>query len=560
MKILTQALIYPMDSENRPVAAMAWDKGRIVRLGDPAELRSAFPGAEIVRADGNVVVPGFIDPHIHFLQGILYRNALDCSPEKIASIEGLRAVLARACDGRPGTHWIVGQGYDPAVLPGRRAPHRRDLDAACPDHPVVIFHYSFHECVANSKALELAGITKDSKDPFAGQIEMDKAGPTGRLIETAMEKVHRLSQDFLLALHRETLLDAFSKAQSGLFSKGITRIGDPAVDASMTDFYTAADEKGKLRIPVVLHFCSNRQMLLLPWDVVTGPRPVQDSPNLIAGPLKIFLDGGDRAGMVLTLGQYALTCLATLVRCLKKASLDPLRTASRSPARLGRDLKVHIGTLMAPVRDSVGLAEKAVENGFPLCFHAIGNEAVRQAVEIIQRVRQAHPAGVPPRIEHALFADDALIGEIKKQGITIVTQPCFLSHMSRDNLPFLPGLKPMPIRSYNDAGIRVAGSSDWPVASCDPLLAMHHAVTRETIGKETLRPDEAVSPGRAMALYTTEAAHALGCSREVGSLEPDKQADFVVLDSDPFLTSRGMKHIRVCQTWLRGERVYAADE
>lgn len=557
MNIIVNASIYPMDKSCVPVSAMAWQNGRILRLGRESDLVNEFPSARLIDAHGRTIVPGFIDPHIHFLQGILYRRALDCSPDNAPTIDALKNRLSIACHGKPATSWIIGQGYDPTAFTDGKGPTRYDLDQACPDNPAVVFHYSFHECVANSKALDLAGIDENTKSPYAGKIQKDSDGrPTGLLIETAMAKVHLLSQNFLLQYGKEDILLEFSKAQADLFASGITRIGDPAVDTGMIDFYREADKQGQLHLPVVFHFCSNHQMLTLPWDVVSQPPPAFDSPNLICGPLKIFLDGADRAGVELSLGQYALTCIATLWRSLKQFSLKPIQVAGRSPSRLRRDFKVHIGTMMAKKQDGINLAEKATKMGFALCFHAIGNEAVKQAVEIIKKVRHRHPAEAPPRIEHALFVDDTLIRKIREQSIAIVTQPGFLSHMSKENVPFLPGLKQMPLKSYLNTGIRVAGSSDWPVASHDPLLAMHHAISRETVNGETLQINEAITLQEAMMLYTTQAAHVLGCSADAGTLEAGKRADFIVLNSNPFTDPSRLKKMKVSQTWIGGKRVF----
>ncbi|MEH0021438.1 MAG: amidohydrolase [Desulfobacter sp.] len=561
MKILVNARIYTMAGSTRPVAAMAWDNDRIARLGTREELCARFPDAALVDARGNTVFPGFIDPHIHFLQGVLYRYALDCTPDKTPSLDALKAAVQLAGKGLENGSWVVGQGYDPASFDGLRPPDRNDLDQACPDNPVVLFHYSLHECVANSKALELAGIGPESQNPPAGEIEKDRKGiPTGRLIETAMEKVHLLSQRFLFAHRREAVLETFSKAQSDLFAKGITRIGDPAVDGEMIEFYREADEKNQLHLPIILHFCSNRQMLNLPWDIVETPRLKQEeltpSQNLIPGPLKIFLDGANRAGIKVTPTAFILTVFATLFRCIKQLSLDPLRVAGRSPATFGKDFRFHLGTLMADVPDGIRLAKKAVNMGFPLCFHAIGNEAVKQALDIIKAVRKDHPMDAPPRIEHAMILDQDLIDEIKALDITIVTQPALLSHMSKDNIPYMPGLCQMPFKSLVDKGIRLSGSSDWPVDSFDPLLAIHHAVTRETIGGYILDPHEALSVEEAVNLYTSTAAHTLGCARDAGTLEPEKRADFIVLDADPFMSDKEIKNINILETWVAGEKVY----
>ena len=561
MKLLINATVYPMAGRQMRAEAMAWEKGRIVAVGRQADLTGRFPRAQTVDTRGGIVVPGFIDPHIHFLPGILYRRALDCSAANAPTVDALKAILSRAARSRPADHWVIGQGYDPWEYPDRKPPTRHDLDAACPNHPTAIFHYSFHECVANSKALALAGIDRHTSDPFAGQIRKDRNGrPDGGLIETAMAEVHRLSQQFLLNHCREAILAELPAAQQDLFACGITRIGDPAVDSGAYGLYAQAYSRDILQLPVVVHFCSDRHMFKLPWDVLSAPFPPSPNPRLIHGPLKIFLDGADRAAVEMSLGKFLLTCAATLIRCCRERSPDPLMLAGRSPSRLGKDLKVRFGTMMAETEEGIQLARKATQMGFPLAFHAIGNQAVNQAVEIVRQVRNTHPTAAPPRIEHALFLEDETIRAIQELGIAVVTQPAFLPHMDPTNVPYLPGFRQMPINTFLASGIRVAGSSDWPVASHDPLLAMHHAVTRTTRGQHVLQPEESVTVEAAMAMYTTEAAYVLGCGHEVGSLEAGKRADFLVLTNDPYRHAQDLtNHVEVRQTWLDGKRVFSRE-
>jgi predicted amidohydrolase YtcJ len=146
---------------------------------------------------------------------------------------------------------------------------------------------------------------------------------------------------------------------------------------------------------------------------------------------------------------------------------------------------------------------------------------------------------------------------MKALGVILVTQPYFLTHMNRDNVPLLPGIKQLPLRSVLDAGVPVAGSSDWPVASYEPLKAIERAVSRKTVGEEVLQPREAVTVKEALAMYTKGAAHALNCEKDVGSLEVGKRADFVLLSDDPLRAAESSQNSpQVEQTWLGGNRVY----
>jgi hypothetical protein len=404
----------------------------------------------------------------------------------------------------------------------------------------------------------LAGINGQTPQPFAGEIVKDKGGePTGHLIETAMAAVQPLSRDGLIQQNKGRILEQLSLAQTDLFASGITRIGDPAVPSALESLYTEAYAGNLFEIPVVLHYCSNEHALLLPWDLVEDPRTAPEIPQMIAGPMKIFLDGADRAAIELSLGQFLQTSIATLFRCLATRSLDPIRTASRSPVQFVEGRRARFGKRMAGTDDCIRLVSRAAGQGMSPAFHALGNAAIQQAIEIVEGAREALKGLHPPRIEHGVFLDDKLIMKMKALGMILVTQPCFLTHMNRENVPYLPDMKQLPLRSVIDAGIRVAGSSDWPVASYEPLKGIERAVSRKTVGEEVLQPREAISVREAISMYTSGGAYALNCEKDVGSLEIGKRADFVLLSVDPFnAVENAWNSPQVEQTWLGGKRVY----
>ncbi len=573
MKLLQNVIIHKMDGAFSVADGMVWEDERIVAIGSVDELATRYPGAERVDGQGFTALPGFIDPHIHLLDGVIYQKSLDCSHEKARTISALKDLLRESASERAPGQWVVGQGYDPWEYPEKRTPTRKDLDEACPDHPVVVFHYSFHECAANSRALDLAGVNSRTPQPFAGEIVKDEDGePTGHLIETAMAAVQPVSRDSLIQQSKGQILNQLALAQTDLFASGITRIGDPAVPYALEALYTEAFERDLLQIPIVLHYSSREHALLLPWDLIDDPRAAPEVPQMIAGPMKVFLDGADRAAMELSFGQFIQTSIATLFRCLAERSLDPLRTASRSPVEFTHGLRARFGTMMAGTDDCIRLVSQAAGQGMSPAFHALGNAAIRQAIEIVEGAQEALEGLHPARIEHGVFLDDELIMKMKKLGMILVTQPYFLTHMSRDNVPYLPGIRQLPLRSVLDAGIRVAGSSDWPVASHEPLEAIERAVSRKTAGEEVLQPEEAISVKEAFAMYTNGGAYALNCERDVGSLEAGKRADFVLLSNDPlgpkesstnsplWPVENSLNPPRVEQTWLGGKRVYCRSE
>jgi predicted amidohydrolase YtcJ len=558
MKVLHNVLVHKMDTDFSTATALAWEEGTIAAVGEAGELLKRYPDAGRIDGDGRSVLPGFIDPHIHFAAGLLMKGALDLSPERAPTLEAAMELLRESAARLSAGRWVVGQGYDPWQYDDKRVPTRGDLDRACPDHPALIIHYSGHEGVANSRALHLADITRDTPAPFAGEVKKDRNGePNGHLVELAMGPVELMARTDTIERTRPDLLRRLAAEQQSLYRCGVTRFADPATSTELEAIYREALEGGYLKPPLHIYPGSDRGQFELPWDALDRASTGSGDDRLRVGPLKIFLDGADRCAMSLSARQIAATTAATMVRAVRGRSLDPIRASTRSPVRPGRDLRFHAGILTTDVGECRRLAASAVDRGFTLAFHAIGNEAIAMAVDAIESCRERHAAAPPPRIEHGLFLDDRLIRRIADLGIAIVTQPYLLTHMDSENVPFLPGLRQMPLRSLMQAGVRVSGSSDWPVAPYQPLLAIERAVTRVTRGDERLQPEESISINRALSMYTREAAHAIGCETEAGTLEKGKRADFIMLSDNPLEVREGeWGGLRVTNTWLAGEAVF----
>lgn len=559
MKIMHNVTVYTMDKDFTTGDTIVWDRKRIVEVGERKALFEKYKKAERIDGEGKIVLPGFIDPHIHFMDGFLLQGVFDCSEDNITTIDSLKKSLSEVGKKFRQDQWIIGQGYDPWMFPDKKGPDRYDLDEICPDNPVMIIHYSLHESIVNSRALEIAGIDRNTPQPFGGEIVKDKNGsPTGHLVETAHTRLKSFARKSQIRRLNAELDERLNTGQKMLLEYGITRIGDPAVSSPSRDIYQKVSGNGFLSIPVFMYPCNDENNFELPWDKVDGSFSWRSSGSLMVGPLKIFLDGADRAAVVLNFKQFLKTLFMTLLNCIRSKSLDPIRTSTRSPFRLGKDLKLHFGVKMAKADECRKLVSKAIDKGFTLAFHAIGNEAVKQVIETMEQSGGKHKNYPPARIEHGLFLDDELIRKIRDLHMAVVTQPYFLTHMDKENVPHLPGIKQLPLRSLIDAGVRVAGGSDWPVASCDPLLAVERAVTRITKGEEVLQENEAISVKEAVSMYTCWAAEILGCSQDVGSLEPGKRADFILLSADPFA---GLKvkwdDIKVIATFLCGEMVFS---
>jgi hypothetical protein len=548
-----------------PSDAVAYHDGRIVAVGPAASVINVVgPEAEVIDLGGRAVVPGFVDAHHHVAWAALYRGTVDCRPGVAGRIDEIRARVRVAAASVPRGGWVLGYGYDDRALEERRAPTRQELDDACPDRPVLLVHVSAHQAVANSRALEAAGIGRASPDPPGGRIERGRRGePTGRLYETALSLAERLAAAELTARDPNGFLDRLEAYERELFALGITRVADPTVTTDLMRLYRQSRADGRLRMPVVMMPVSDHGYLARPDDVLRrldGEVTGEGADVLRVGPLKLFFDGGDNCALCVSLAQGMASAFTTVLRMLRARTLAPLRLAARTRGRLGRDRRLHTGIrYYATDESAIRIARGAVERGFALAVHAVGNEAVAQAVRVLGAVRARHPAGWPPRIEHATFTDDALLAAIADHDLTVVSQPSFLRMSSLEQTPPLRGMHVLALRRMLEARIRLAGSSDGPVVTTNPLDGVRDAVYRRTPSGVVVGADEAVEPLDALVMYTRAAAAACGCLDVTGTLAPGKRADLLVLSGDP-CSRAALPGVRVCETILGGVTVFRTED
>jgi predicted amidohydrolase YtcJ len=441
MKVFLGGTIYPMAGDATTVEAVAVDGRTIVAVGSrEAVLHQAGPGATVIDLQGQTLIPGFIDAHHHLSIAVLYEGAADCRQGSVRSIAEIQQRLQAAATTLPPDAWVIGYGYDAFMLSDRRHPTRHDLDAACPDHPVMLMHFSFHQCVANSKALALAGIGRASTDPTGGIIERQPNGlPNGILLETAMANVESLARHDLAARDADGFRARLRRYQTQLFAAGITRLADAAVSADLRRMYQDAKEAGDLRMPVVMMPVAEGGYLAHPWDCLDGPVTGEGSDELHMGPLKLIFDGGENCAVCLSVVQIAHIAGRTLEHIVRTGSLGILKAFSRGKLRWGRDGHLHSGIRHYPDDETaIKLAQKAADRGFSLAIHAMGNEAVAQALRVHSAVRQPRSDVPPPRIEHLTMADPALLTSLAGQGITAVVQPGFVDALT----PALPSGRP----------------------------------------------------------------------------------------------------------------------
>ncbi|MFG1946672.1 amidohydrolase [Nonomuraea sp. NPDC048826] len=509
--------------------------GVIAAVGAERELAAQAPRHETVDLDGGLLTPGFTDAHMHPVQAGLERAACD-----LAEVYGLREYLGAVrayADAHPDKEWIAGGGWDMSAFPGG-LPRREQLDFL--DRPAYLIQRDHHAAWVNTRALELAGITRDTPDPADGRIERDPDGtPTGVLHEGAMDLVGLLTPRPAAADLDAALLDA----QAHLFTLGITGwqdaiVGSYAGSQDQLPAYLSAARSGRLRARVVG---------ALWWDRTRG---LDQIGSLLER--RALADGLDRFA-------------ATSVKIMQDGITENFTAATLEPyCRCG-------GTGLSYV-DPAKLREYVAELdrlGFQVHVHAIGERAVREALDGFTGTDPANRH----HIAHLQIIEPSDVPRFAELGVTANLQPLWATHhlqMDELTLPFLGEPRSSwqyPFADLLRHGTRFCAGSDWPVSNADPLQGMHVAVNRTEPGgsvhagyptaQTPFLPEQRIDLATAMTAYT--AGSAWINRSPAGVIEPGRPADLVVLDRDPFtLPETEIWTTRVRMTFVDGEAVHEA--
>ncbi|MGW7300562.1 amidohydrolase [Streptomyces sp. NPDC054829] len=525
--------------EGRTATAVAVTGGRITAVGHDEVRELAGPGTEVVELDGRLLLPGFQDAHVHPVPAGLELAQCDLTGARTAA-ESVAAVRAYA-EAHPEREWITGGGWSMEAFEGG-TPTKELLDAVVPDRPVYLPNRDHHGAWVNSRALERAGITRDTPDPADGRIERDASGaPSGTLQEGAMRLVGRLTPPAT----RQDRVAALLRAQRHLHSLGITAWQDALVGefAGMDDpaeAYLAAARDGSLTARVVG---------ALWWDRGRGAEQI---PELVerraelshgrfrAGTVKLMLDGVAENGTAALLEPYLDGCGCA--------------TANRGTSF------VDPGQLPTFVTELDAL-------GFQCHFHALGDRAVRDALDAIEAARTANGMrDTRHHLAHLQVVHPQDVPRFASLGATANIQPLWAAHepqMDELTIPFLGPERAAwqyPFGALLRSGARLAAGSDWPVSSPDPLAGIHVAVNRVSpdSAAPVFQPGERIGLTEALTAYTAGSAH-VNHLDDTGAVRPGALADLVVLDRDPFaVPPEELASTRVALTYVGGERVYAA--
>lgn len=534
--ILTNGRIITADENNSVAEAVAVWNGRIVAVGDARDVEDLRGrGTEVIDLKGRTMLPGLTDPHVHFADGsaaMLHR--LDCRDfySNVRAIPQIQEKIKAQARQQPKGTWIVAHGspMQDFRMPEKRFPNRHELDEAAPDHPVAI-NFGAHITIANSRALELAGVTGSSGAPAGGAIEFDPASgePTGKLVERAQFLV----KDIMGSYTYQQMQDGIVFAAERCLSRGITTIHDIITNNESVRAYQELvdEERLPVRVSMLIRVIEAKiqKESLLNLGIKTG----YGNDWLKIGGVKMSIDGGITGHVAAFTEPYADDpCNTGLIR-IEQDELD----------------------------ETVDAYHRA---GHRVCIHAIGDKAMDMALDALVKAITANPRrDHRHRVEHLgnWMVDQARLAIIVEHGILPVPNIPFMHYIWESLLDCIGPERledSFNLKTLIDAGIPVTSGSDgpayWPL---DALRDLGTAVSRRNWSGTVVAPDQAIPLDDAIRMFTINAAYNGFEEKVKGSIETGKFADFAVLAEDIYDTPpEKIKDIQVDMTVLDGNIVY----
>ena len=550
--VLRNGKVVTVDPARPEAQAVAVRGGRILAVGSDTEIqRHIGAGTRVIDLEGRLAIPGFVEGHGHFMSLGRAKTILDLSGARNWD-EIVAQVGEAARQARPGD-WILGWGWhqekwDRAPEPSVEGnPVHAALSRISPENPVYLTHASGHAGFANARALEEAGVTTGTPNPDGGEIVRDAGGePTGLLRETAQGAVSaalgrweaRRTPEEREAIRRRQAELAAAEA----LSRGVTSFQDAGVSFETIDFFKRLADEGKL--PVRLYAMVR----------VGSERNESETNESIASKLARYRMVG--------YGDNRLT-----VRSIKRQIDGALGSHGAWLLEPYTDLPRSTGLVLEPVESIRRTAELAIQHGYQVNTHAIGDRANREVLNVYQEVFRAHPDrnDLRWRIEHAQHLHPADIARFAELGVIASMQGI---HATSDG-PWVPGKLgdqraeegAYVWQKLREAGVVVTNGTDVPVENIDPIASYHATVSRRLNDGSVFYPDQRLSRRHALETYTINGAYAAFEEDLKGSLTPGKLADIVVLSEDILTVPEDrIREARVLYTIVGGRVEYQHPE
>jgi hypothetical protein len=533
--VLTGGPVATMDAARRIAEAVAVRDGRIIAVGSARDVGTHVgPLTRVVELDGRMVLPGFQDAHVHPTHGGL--ALIRCGLHDAHGAEEVLDRIRAYAEANPDLPWILGSGWYMADF-ANGTPAKELLDRVAPGRPVFLVNRDGHGAWASSRALELAGIGRDTPDPADGRIERLPDGePQGTLHEGAMRLVDEVAPDPT----PDDVVRGLIAGQAYLHSVGITAWQDAWVAERDDAAYRTLAGRGEL---------TGRVIGALWWDRLRG---LDQVPELIA-----LRDRGP-------VGRYATTSVKFMLDGVMEnytaAMLEPyLDGRGGATANTGIDF-IDPATLAAAVTaiDAAGMQPH---------FHAIGDRAVRNGLDAVEAARGANgPSDTRPHIAHIQLIHPDDLPRFRRIGVVANAQPYWACHEAQMDELTIPFIGPRragwqyPFASLRRAGAMLCMGSDWSVSTANPLLEIEVAVNRvadEHRDAEPFLPEERLTLDECLEAFTIGSAYVNHLDEATGSLEIGKLADLAVLDRDLYAADAGpIGDARVLLTLVEGTAVH----
>ena len=497
--------------------------GRVAKLLHDGDVRPERPS---FRLDGQhrTLLPGLIDAHGH-VSGLGFQ-ALSLDLTETSSLEDAQHKLQRYAAEHETPAWIRGGGWNQEKWKLGRFPTAADLDPFTGDRPALLERVDGHAVLANSAAMKAAGISARTPDPAGGRIERDaKGNPTGLFVDAARKLVDKAAP---APLPRERDA-AMAKAQEILIADGVTATCDMGTSVDDWESLRRLGDTDRLRMRITSYGLGVDTTLTIAGSQPTGW--LYDGRLRMVG-VKLFADGA----------------LGSRGAWLKQPYTDMPSTRG---LQFLDDAKLK------------NLMSRAAMDGFQVAVHAIGDAANAQVLDAIDELAQTYTGDRRWRIEHAQIVDAADLPRFAKYGTIASMQP---SHATSDHAMAIKRLGPDRLKgayaekTMLDEHVPLAFGSDYPVEDPNPFPGMADAVTREDTAGDPpggFLPDQKISLTQAFAAFTTGGAYAAKAEDRIGSLTPGHEADFILLDRDPFqVDSKSLRDTKVLETWIGGMRVW----
>lgn len=530
--IIRNAKVWTVDKDHPTAQAVALLGDRIVAVGSNEDVE-AWRGARTrtVDASSKLLLPGFNDSHVHFVDGGLSLDSVQLNDASSAAEFARR--IGEQAGKTPKGEWVTSGDWDETKWTPAAMPAKELIDPLTPDTPVFVSRYDGHMALANSVTLRLAGITAQTPDPPGGVIVHDAQGnPTGALKDAAMDYVYKIAP----SLSHAARLRAVKRALAHAASLGVTSVQHMNPEYADIAVYSELQERGELTARIY----ATPLITGVDDQVKIGVRHAFGSPLLRIGALKAYADGS-----------------------LGSSTAYFFEPFSNQPNNRGL-----LSGEMHPISLMQDRMMKADAAGLQICTHAIGDQGISIILDLYSEVVKAHGESDRRfRIEHAQHMAAKDFDRFAQLHVIASMQPYHAiddGRWAEERIGRDRASRTYAFRTFLNHGVRLAFGTDWNVAPLNPMLGLYAAVTRATLDGRNPSgwfPEQKLTIGEAVEAYTMGSAYAEFQEKEKGSITPGKLADMVLLSDDIFtIDPVKIRDVRIMTTWMGGKTVWDAKE